>query len=116
MNTAKKSELVRRYGVDDNTLYRWAKREDFPTAENKFYLIDEVDKWVLVNAGMAKTRNRLRKLRAKEKQNKPVIVLPEVAEPIEPLSNLGKSTLDVIVFLLKDDDEKQKAVLELLLD
>ena len=42
---------------------------------------------------------------------------PALTEPvIQPAMPAGKSTLDVILFLLENDKDKQKLVLDLLLD
>lgn len=125
MKTLNKSQLANRYNLDYSTVHRWAQEPDFPvgspvspTKTTLVYLVTEVDAWALANCGLKATRSRIRKLRKQEQAKAVIEPVAEVAEVNKPiyLPTATSTTLEVIVHLLERSPEKQRIVLDLLLD
>lgn len=106
MKKANQVRLAKRYGIGSSTISYWADKPNFPapiagTGHHLWWNVSDVDAWVAVN--------RPKHLRKTQTAKAPVPV------KVEPLTT-GKTTLDVILFLLENDKAKQKLVLDLLLD
>lgn len=127
MKTATKSVIAKRYGISYSGVHNWATMPDFPKpiklkgkVSNPIYSLPEVDKWVSIHRPRAVIKLSPREKRQvqllhteqqarlnQDKANHPVNSKPE---PIKP------SRLSLINYILKDDPEKQRLVLDLLLD
>jgi hypothetical protein len=103
-----RASIAKRYGIDHSTAFGWTKMPNFPTSVGKrkhgalVWNANEVYEWV--------------------RTNRPNNKIIKVAKPTAPVATIktitqsGKTTLDVILFLLENDKEKQKLVLDILLD
>ncbi len=108
MKTMSRAAIAKRYGVDYSTAFGWTKMDNFPESVGKrkhgalVWNANEVYDWARTN----RPNNRLIK-----------VVTPDTtAKIVKPVIKPSKSTLDVILFLLENDKEKQKLVLDILLD
>jgi hypothetical protein len=103
-----RASIAKRYGVDHSTAFGWTKMPDFPTSVGKrkhgalVWNANAVYEWVRTN----RPNNKI--IRA-GKANTPVATIKSITQS-------GKTTLDVIMFLLENDKEKQRLVLDILLD
>ena len=103
-----RASIAKRYGVDHSTAFGWTKMPNFPTSVGKrkhgalVWNANQVYEWVRTN----RPNNKI--IRA-GKANTPVATIKSITQS-------GKTTLDVILFLLENDKAKQKLVLEILLD
>lgn len=110
MKTATKAKLAKRYKVTYSTVYGWARENTFPQPTvakdvNSLWSIPEVDNWLSIHR--PRTLDRVKATKS---------VAPNPTKQEKPIMPAGKSMLDVITFLLENDREKQKLVLDLLLD
>ena len=108
MKTMSRAAIAKRYGVEYTTAFHWTKLSNFPESVGKrkhgalVWNANEVYDWV--------------------RTNRPNNKIIKVAKPTAPVATIktitqsGKSTLDVILFLLENDKAKQKLVLDILLD
>ena len=108
MKLMSRTAIAKRYGVDHSTAYGWTKMDNFPESAGKrkhgalVWNANEVYDWARTN----RPNNRLVR-----------VVSPDTTTTIvKPVIKPSKSTLDVILFLLENDKEKQKLVLDILLD
>jgi hypothetical protein len=115
MKTLSRNTIAQRYKVNYTTAFNWTKTPNFPTAIGKrkhgsvIWNANEVYAWVANN----RPNNRLVRVIS----TTPYSAFVEPVEPvIQSATPAGKSTLDVILFLLENDKAKQKLVLDLLLD
>jgi predicted DNA-binding transcriptional regulator AlpA len=108
MKTMSRAAIAKRYGVDNSTAYGWTKMDNFPESAGKrkhgalVWNANEVYDWVRTN----RPNNKIIKV---AKPTAPVVT-------IKTITQSGKTTLDVILFLLENDKAKQKLVLDILLD
>jgi hypothetical protein len=112
MKTLSRNAIAQRYKVDYSTAFGWTKMPNFPASIGKrkhgalAWNANDVYAWVSNN----RPHNRIVKVIT-------TTPYPALTEPvIQPAMPAGKSTLDVILFLLENDKDKQKLVLDLLLD
>jgi hypothetical protein len=108
MKTMSRAAIAKRYGVEYTTAFHWTKLSNFPESVGKrkhgalVWNANEVYDWARRN----RPNNRLVK-----------VISPDMSGTIvKPVIKPSKSTLDVILFLLENDKDKQKLVLDILLD
>ena len=112
MKTANRPKLAKIYGVDYSTVFGWTKETTFPKplAEGStVWALPDVENWLAIHRPNRKPRPTPRQVR----QAKTEAVL---AQNKPAKSGNTPSRLDLINYILRNDVDKQKLVLDLLLD